>query len=199
MSPRSKRSSAYHSLEPGPTLVDMVTTGSWGRRHHINKGWAWFEASRLPFGKVKSKSATSVRKVQSGRVISGPINSDAIIPSNSEMQVRPNNSSLSNSSEHLSAQDPGGSAPAPAITLRPAESSSGIVSSTANFIVDQSHGTAQRLGHRSEGLPARPHVPLCRCGVRHDRRCGGAEDCSQIVRHDGPCGRILAVSNLRAA
>ena len=31
------------SLEPGPTLVDMVTTGS--RRHHINKGWAWFEAS----------------------------------------------------------------------------------------------------------------------------------------------------------
>ena len=89
----------------------------------------------LPFGKVKSKSTTSVRKVQSGRVISGPINSDAIIPSNSEMQVRPNNSSLSNSSEHLSAQEPGGSAPAPAITLRPAESSSGIVSSTANTLL----------------------------------------------------------------
>ena len=31
------------SLEPGPTLVDMVTTG-FARRHHINKGWAWFEA-----------------------------------------------------------------------------------------------------------------------------------------------------------
>ena len=30
------------SLEPGPTLVDMVTTGF--GRHHINKGWAWFEA-----------------------------------------------------------------------------------------------------------------------------------------------------------
>ena len=35
------------SLEPGPTLVDMVTTGfGKSRRHHINKGWAWFEAIR---------------------------------------------------------------------------------------------------------------------------------------------------------
>ena len=34
------------SLEPGPTLVDMVTTES--RRHHINKGWAWFEAMVAP-------------------------------------------------------------------------------------------------------------------------------------------------------
>ena len=34
------------SLEPGPTLVDMVTTGfAKSRRHHINKGWAWFEAT----------------------------------------------------------------------------------------------------------------------------------------------------------
>ena len=62
------------------------------------------------------------------------------------------------------------------------------------FIADQSRGTAQRLGHRPEGLPARPRVPLCRCGVRHDRRCGGAEDCSQIVRHDGPCTTITAVA-----
>ena len=31
------------SLEPGPTLVDMVTTGI--PPSHINKGWAWFEAN----------------------------------------------------------------------------------------------------------------------------------------------------------
>ena len=36
----------FLSLEPSPTLVDMVTTGSKSRRHHINKGWAWFEATR---------------------------------------------------------------------------------------------------------------------------------------------------------
>ena len=40
--PCSGPSKAAHSLEPGPTLVDMVTTGF--GRHHINKGWAWFEA-----------------------------------------------------------------------------------------------------------------------------------------------------------
>ena len=36
------------SLEPGQTLVDVVTTGfAKSRRHHINKGWAWFEAKSL--------------------------------------------------------------------------------------------------------------------------------------------------------
>ena len=34
---------SYIASNQAQPLVDMVTTGS--RRHHINKGWAWFEAS----------------------------------------------------------------------------------------------------------------------------------------------------------
>ena len=33
------------SNQAQPLYVDMVTTGFESRRHHINKGWAWFEAN----------------------------------------------------------------------------------------------------------------------------------------------------------
>ena len=50
------------SLEPGPTLVDMVTTGF----HHINNGWAWFEARvtscSIPPGRLSRKRRRTDRK-----------------------------------------------------------------------------------------------------------------------------------------
>ena len=73
---------ARGSLEPGPTLVDMVTTGF---GHHINKGWAWFEAKPaathfLPGctgtskgkGKGKGNYLTSVSKQAKTAFLHGP-------------------------------------------------------------------------------------------------------------------------------